>query len=124
MGFKIALAIAVENFADARVACKKDRANVLVLRYRSRGTITAIVIQTGGMRLLIWAGPDVNLAMVVPFAFKVEGTVMGGPGLQDQVMRLPHPVGTAVGHDVSCRGLVRYAADKPAFNAPLGDHVD
>ena len=30
--FKIAFAIAVENFADARVACKKDRANVLVLR--------------------------------------------------------------------------------------------
>ncbi len=83
MGFKIALAIAVENFADARVACKKDRANVLVLRYRSRGTITAHSDPNRRVRLLIRTGPDVDLAMVVPFTFKVEGTVMGGPGLQD-----------------------------------------
>src|SRR5262249_36921750 len=41
--------------------------------------------------LLVRARPDIDVA-VVPRAFPAERAVVGFPGLQDQVVRLPHPL--------------------------------
>ena len=61
---------------------------------------------------------------MVEAAFEVEGAVVRGPGLDDQVVRLPQALAAAKGGDVGRRGLVGHAAHEAALEPAVGEQVD
>ncbi len=76
------------------------------------------------MRLLIGTRPDVDVAVVKEAALVADRPVVTGPGLHDQVHRLPlafvHAHGIAVGR----QHLVGHATHETAIQPSLRQHVD
>ena len=71
------------------------------------------------MRLLVGAGPDIDLATVEPASFEIERPVMRGPRLHDHVMRFPQALAAALRGPVGGLRFIGNAADKAAFEPSL-----
>src|SRR2546425_8831892 len=71
------------------------------------------------MRLLVRPRPDIHLPVMEVLPFPVEGTIVTGPGLQDQIVGLPKTLHHARWPMVAGRKLVRHAPDKADFQTAV-----
>src|SRR2546425_7505402 len=78
----------------------------------------------GRMRLLVRPRPDIHLPVVEVLPFPVEGTIVTGPGLQDQVVGLPKALHHTRWPVVAGRKLVRHAPDEADLQAAARVDVD
>ena len=78
----------------------------------------------GRVRLLIGTGPDVDLTMVKVFALPVKRPVVTGPGLEDQVIRLPKALHHTRGSMITGRHFIWHATHKADLQASAGVDID
>jgi hypothetical protein len=76
------------------------------------------------VRLLVRTRPDVDLPVVEVLALPVERSVVAGPCLDDEVVRLPEALHHLGGSVIACRHLVRHAAHEAALEPAARVHVD
>src|SRR5258708_36662612 len=75
-----------------------------------------------GMRLLNWARPDINVAIIVVLALKGKGA-RSRPGLGNQVMRLVHALATGGRIDTIAKIFPTSDAHKARDNASTTDDI-
>src|SRR3954454_18663429 len=76
------------------------------------------------MRLLPRARPYVDLTIVEMLALPIERSVVGGHGLDDEIMRLPEAVHDPDRIRIRGRELVGHALNETHIEAAARDHVD
>ncbi len=119
MHFGPVFAITVKDRADTRITGKKHRPDIFIFYHRRGAGPAASGNPDRGMRLLIGAGPDIDLAALEPAPFEIERPVMGRPAFQNQVMCFPDALAAPDGGPVRRRRFKRHAAHKPAIKTAL-----